>query len=98
MMHFVRTFSNIRAQGVRFIVIEKVRNYGKTVFINNMFENGCWGVASLTSPLDPPLIIASWFGGILSLIMVWKGLNPLSPLIRQYVMQKHCGFARFNQL
>ena len=40
MMHFVRTFSIMRAQGVRLIVIEKVRNYRKIVFIKNMFENG----------------------------------------------------------
>ena len=32
-MHFVRTFSIMRAQDVRLIVIKKVRNYGKTVFI-----------------------------------------------------------------
>ena len=42
MMHFVRTFSIMRAWGVRLIVIEKVRNYGNIVglFIKNMFENG----------------------------------------------------------
>ena len=33
MMHFVCAF----------LIIEKVRNYGKTVFIKNMFENGWWG-------------------------------------------------------
>ena len=38
--HFVRTFSIMRALGVRLIVIEKVQNYGKIVFIKNMFENG----------------------------------------------------------
>ena len=37
MMHFIRTFS---------IVMEKVRNYEKIVFIKNMFENGWWGDAS----------------------------------------------------
>ena len=31
MMHFVRTFSIMRAQGVRLIAIEEVRNYGKDV-------------------------------------------------------------------
>ena len=41
-MHFVRTFSIMRALGVRLIVSEKVRNYGKTVIIKNMFKNG-WG-------------------------------------------------------
>ena len=39
-MHFVRTFSIMRALGVRLIVIEKVRNYGRIVFIKNMLENG----------------------------------------------------------
>ena len=39
-MQFVRTFSIMRALGVRLIVTEKVGNYGKTVFIKNMFENG----------------------------------------------------------
>ena len=33
MMHFVHTFSIMRAQSVRLIVIKKVRNYAKTVFI-----------------------------------------------------------------
>ena len=58
MMHLVRAFSIKRAQSVRFIVIEKVRNYGKVVSIKNMFESGRWGEgnASPTSPLprDPP--------------------------------------------
>ena len=40
MMHFVRTFSITRAQGVRLIAIEEVRNYGKIVYIQNNFENG----------------------------------------------------------
>ena len=40
MMHFVRTFSIMRAQGVRLIAIEEVRNYGKIVYIQNNFENG----------------------------------------------------------
>ena len=47
-MHFVRTFSITRALGVRLIVIEKVQNYGKIVFIKNMFENGWWRDASPT--------------------------------------------------
>ena len=33
MVRFVHTFSIMRAQGVGLIVIKKVRNYGKTVFI-----------------------------------------------------------------
>ena len=43
MMHLVRTFSIMCAQSVRLIVIKKVPNHGKTVFIKNMFENGWWG-------------------------------------------------------
>ena len=54
MMHFVRTCSITRAEGMR-IVIEKVRNYGKTAFIKNMFENGWWGGCIPTSLLDRPL-------------------------------------------
>ena len=33
MVHFIHTFSIMRAQGVGLIVIKKVRNYAKTVFI-----------------------------------------------------------------
>ena len=51
-MHFVCTFSIMRAEGVRLIVIEKVRNYGKIVFIKNMFENGWWGDASAPARTD----------------------------------------------
>ena len=40
MMCFVRTFSIMRAQGLRLIAIEKVRNYEKIVCIKNVFENG----------------------------------------------------------
>ena len=50
-MHFVCTFLILRALGVRLIVIEKVRNYGKIVFIKNMFQNGWWGDASPTPPI-----------------------------------------------
>ena len=39
-MHFVRSFSIMRAKGVWFMIIEKVCNYGKTVYIKNIFENG----------------------------------------------------------
>ena len=53
-MHFVRTFSIMRAMGVRLIVIEMVQSYGKTVFIKNMFENGWWGNASPTPPWIRP--------------------------------------------
>ena len=37
-MDFVCTFSIMRALGVRFIVIEKVRYYGKIVYIKNVVE------------------------------------------------------------
>ena len=40
MTHFVCTFSIMYAQGARLIVIEKVQNYGKIVFIKNIVENG----------------------------------------------------------
>ena len=35
MVHFVRTFSIMRALGVKLIVIEKVRNYGKVAVLLN---------------------------------------------------------------
>ena len=52
MMHFVRAFSSMRAQGVKLTVIERVRNYEKIVFIKNMFESGRWGDASLPARTD----------------------------------------------
>ena len=61
MMHFVRTFSTMRAYGVRHIAIKEVRNYGKIVYIKNIFENGRWEDALHTPhpiPLDPPLAIS----------------------------------------
>ena len=42
MMHFVRTFSIMRAQGVKLIAIKEARNYGKIVYIKNIVENGWW--------------------------------------------------------
>ena len=39
-MHFFARFQFIRAQGVRFIVIKEVRNYGKIVFIKSTVEKG----------------------------------------------------------
>ena len=48
MMHFGRKLHFRlcvrRAQGL--MLSQKVRNYGKVVFIKNMFENGWWGDAS----------------------------------------------------
>ena len=38
MMHFVRTFSIMRAYSVKFIAIEKIRNYRKIVYIENIFK------------------------------------------------------------
>ena len=38
-MHFVRTFSIMRTQGVRLIAMEEVQNYGKILCIKNIFEN-----------------------------------------------------------
>ena len=47
------------AYGVRFIAIEKTLNYGKIVYIKNIFENGWWEEAYPSShPLDPPLAIS----------------------------------------
>ena len=55
MMHFVYIFYFMRAWDVRHIVTEEVQNYGKIVFIIDIFENGWWGVdASPTSSLDSP--------------------------------------------
>ena len=38
MMHFLGTFSIMRAKGVR--VIQVVQNYGKIIYIKNIFKNG----------------------------------------------------------
>ena len=40
MVHFARTFLNMRAYGVRVIVIEEFVNYEKIVYIENIFKNG----------------------------------------------------------
>ena len=42
MTHFVRTFSIMRAYGVRLIAINEVQNYGKIVYIKNIFESDWW--------------------------------------------------------
>ena len=42
MMHFVPTFSIMRAYGIKQIAIEEVGNYEKIVYIKNIFENSCW--------------------------------------------------------
>ena len=50
MMHFVRTFSIMRAQGVRLIAIEEVRNYRKIACIENILKNGWWEDAYISHP------------------------------------------------
>ena len=56
MMHFVLTFSIMRAYGVRLIAIEEVRNYRKVVYIKN-FPKMAFGRIHTphATPLDPPL-------------------------------------------
>ena len=59
MMHFVRTFSIMRALGVGLIAMEEVRNYGKIVYIKNFLKMA--GERMHTphpTPLDPPLAIS----------------------------------------
>ena len=60
MMHFARTFLNMRAQGLRVIAIEEFVNYEKIVYIENIFENG-WRKDAYPSsyPLDPHLAISN---------------------------------------
>ena len=41
-MYFARTFSIMRAQGVKLIAIEEVQNYEKIAYIKDIFENGWW--------------------------------------------------------
>ena len=48
-MHFVQTFSIMRAYGVRLIAIEEARNYEKILCIKNIFENSWWEEAYPTS-------------------------------------------------
>ena len=55
MMHFVRTFLIMCAHGVRLTAVEEVRNYGKIVYIKNIFENGWWEDAY---PSSYPLAIS----------------------------------------
>ena len=59
MMHFVRTFSVMCAQGVRLIAIEEVRNCGKIVYMKHIFENGLWRIRTPhPTSLEPPLVIS----------------------------------------
>ena len=49
----------MRAQGVRLIAIEEARNYGKAVYMKNIFENGWWRMHTPhPTPLDLPLVIS----------------------------------------
>ena len=85
-MHFDHTFSIMRAQSVRLIAIEEVQNYGKIVYIKNVFENGWWRMhAPRPTPLDPPLAI--------SYRNHQKGLayfSHLAPLILLFFTKKRC--------
>ena len=54
-MHFIRTFLIMGAYDVKLIVIKKVQNYGKIVFIKIIIKNGLVGGCIPTSPLDLPL-------------------------------------------
>ena len=59
MMPFVRTFSIMRAQGVRSIAVEEVQIYEKIVYIKNIFENSWWKMHTPhPTPLDTPLAIS----------------------------------------
>ena len=60
MMHFVRTFSVMRATvGVRLIAIKEVRNYGKIVYIKSILKMAVKKMhTSHPTPLDPPLAIS----------------------------------------
>ena len=51
MMHFVRTFSIMRAFCVRLIATEEAQNYGKIVglYITNILHDGWWGNAIASS-------------------------------------------------
>ena len=83
-MHFVRTFSIMRAEAVRLIAMEEVRNYGKIVCINNIFENGWWEDAHLSS-----YPIGSTLGHMLR--KTRKGLayfNHLAPLVLFFFTKK----------
>ena len=58
--------------------LREVQNYRKTLFIQSIVENGWWGDASPTSPLDPPLAL-----GML--------LNVCLLVLRQLFFEKFAG-------
>ena len=52
MMHFcsrIFDYANMRAEDVRLIADEEIRNYGKIVYIKNILENGRWENAYFSS-------------------------------------------------
>ena len=58
-MHFVRTFSIMRAIVVRLIVIEKVQNYGKLYSLKTQLKTAGEGVHTpYPTTMDPPLAIS----------------------------------------
>ena len=73
MIHFVRAFLIMRAD-VRLIAIEEVRNYGKILYIKNIFENGWWGMHTPhPTSIDPPMVISyryhTYFSHLAALIL-----------------------------
>ena len=54
-MHFVRTFSIMRALGVRLVVVEKLQNYEKFLFIKTSLKMAGGGDVSLTPPGSAPV-------------------------------------------
>ena len=56
MMHFVHTFSIMRAYGVKLIGIEKIRNYGKV-----LFNKTCLKMAGSAHAVIKCTIIMQWF-------------------------------------
>ena len=54
MKQLVCTFSIMRALSVRLIVVEKIQNYEKIVFMKNVFENGWWGCIPHIPPGSAP--------------------------------------------
>ena len=64
MMHFVRIFSIMRAEGVKdVIVIEEVQNYGKLAFIKSIVGNCQEGMHPHISP--------AYYTFLLSLAFLW---------------------------
>ena len=63
----------MRAQGVRSIAIEEVRNYGKIVYIKNIFKNGWW---RMHTP-HPTTWIRPWPYATETIKRVYSHLAPL---------------------